>query len=63
MLIIYIHNIKTKDDIADYEYHVMVNTGNIAKGKIKKHKRSDGWAKLVKRIAEQHLSTNAESGQ
>ena len=54
MLAIYIRNIKTtKDDIADYEYVVMVNAEKIAEGKIKKHKRSDGWEPLVRRIAQQ----------
>jgi hypothetical protein len=54
MLSLYIQNVKTVKDIADYEYIVMVNAEKIAEGKIKKYKRSDGWASLVKRIAEQH---------
>jgi len=52
MLTLYIRNVKTKNNIADYEYIVMVNAEKIAKGTIKKHKRSDGWKPLVKRIAE-----------
>jgi hypothetical protein len=52
MLTIYIRNIKTVKDISDYEYLVMVNAEKIAEGKIKGHKRADGWKPLVKRIAE-----------
>jgi hypothetical protein len=55
MLTLYLRNVKTVKDVADYEYIVMVNSEKIAEGKIKKHKRSDGWAKLVKRIAENHI--------
>jgi hypothetical protein len=53
MLTIYLQNIKTVNDIADYKYIVMVNAEKIAEGKVKKHKRSDGWVPLVKRICEQ----------
>jgi hypothetical protein len=64
MLTVYIKNVKTIKDIADYEYIVMVNAEKIAEGKIEKHERSDGWARLVKRIAEKYIdcsiSTNAE---
>jgi hypothetical protein len=52
MLTLYIRNVRTKNDIADYKYLVMVNAEKIAEGKIKGHKRSDGWKPLVKRIAE-----------
>jgi hypothetical protein len=52
MLSIYVRNIKTVKDIADYEYLVMVNAKLIAEGKIKGHNRKDGWKPLVKRIAE-----------
>jgi len=68
MLTVYVRNIKTKNNIANYEYIVMVNAEKIAEGKIKKYKRSDGWALLVKRIAEDNIfikpdvSTNAEKG-
>ena len=53
MLTIYLRNIKTIKGIADYEYVVMVNAEKIAEGKVKGHKRSDGWVLLVKRICEQ----------
>jgi len=52
MLTLYIRNIKTIKGIADYKYIVMLNAVEIAEGKIEKHKRKDGWARLVKRIAE-----------
>jgi hypothetical protein len=51
MLSLYIRNITGKP-ISDYEYVVMVNAEKIASGKILKHRRSDGWAKLVRRIAD-----------
>ena len=54
MLELYIRNTGDKKGISNYEYIVMINAEKIAEGKIKKHKRVDGWAKLVKRIAEQH---------
>lgn len=54
MLTVYIRNISKLKSISDYEYLVMVNSEIIAEGKIKKHKRSDGWAKLVKRIGEEN---------
>ena len=53
MLSIYIQNTKTIDDIADYEYVVMVNAQKIAEGSIEGHKRGDGWQPLVRRIVEQ----------
>jgi hypothetical protein len=52
MLTLYIRNVRTKNDIADYDYLVMVNARKIAEGKIEGHKRADGWKPLVKRIAE-----------
>jgi len=52
MLTLYIRNVKTKNNIADYEYIVMVNSEKIAEGTIKKHNRADGWKPLVRRIAE-----------
>lgn len=54
MLLLYIRNVKTKNNIADYDYVVMVNKTKIAEGTLKKHDRAQGWAKLVKRIAEEH---------
>lgn len=56
MLELYIRNVlHRKTDIDDYEYVVMINAEKIAEGKIKGHKRSTGWAPLVKRIAEQGM--------
>lgn len=51
MLAIYIRNISRKP-ISDYEYVVMVNAEKIANGTVKGHRRKDGWAKLLKLIAE-----------
>jgi hypothetical protein len=58
MLTLYIRNIKTVKGIADYEYIVMVNAEKIAEGEVKGHKRSDGWAKLVHKIADESRKGN-----
>lgn len=60
MLTLYIQNVKTVNDIADYEYAVMVNAEIIAEGGIIGHNRKDGWAPLVKRIAENHMGDKDE---
>ena len=54
---IYIRNISNLKKISNYEYLVMVNAEKIADGKILNHRRSDGWQKLVKRIAEESEGT------
>ncbi len=54
MLTLYIRNVKTVNDIADYKYVAMVNAEVIAEGMIFNHRRADGWAQLVKRIAISH---------
>ncbi len=56
MLEAYIRNVlHRKTEIDDYEYVVMINAEKIAEGKIKKHKRADGWGPLVRRIGEQGI--------
>ncbi len=55
MLTLYIQNIKIVKDIADYKYITMIDAEKIAEGKVKGHIRSDGWAVLVKKIAEKEL--------
>ena len=63
MLTLYILNRKKiKGDDYRYGYITMINSEKIAEGKVL-HTRKEGWAVLVKKIAEQHLSTNAESSQ
>lgn len=57
MLTLYIRNISNLKKISDYEYLVMVNSEKIAGGTVLNHKRSDGWQKLVKRIAEESEGT------
>jgi len=61
MLTLYIRNVKTVKGVADYEYLVAVNATVIEKGFLSGHKRKDGWAVLVKKIAEQHASPTKES--
>ena len=49
MLSIHIHNVTEGDDftVSDYHYRVLVNTDQIASGKILGHRRTDGWQELV----------------
>ena len=54
MLTLYIRRLRNEQGIADYEYVVMVNAEKIAAGEVIGHRRDDGWAPLVKRIAEQN---------
>jgi hypothetical protein len=62
MLTVYVRNIKTVKDIADYEYIVMVNAEKIAEGKVLKHKRSDGWVPLIRGIVEQNEKNEEKKG-
>ena len=55
MLTLYIRNITKCRKISDYEYLVFVNEEKIAEGTLQKHARKDGWAVLIKKIAEQHI--------
>jgi len=53
MLIIKIHNDSTgSNELANYNYDVLVNTSLIASGRIVDHNRTDGWVELVKRLVE-----------
>jgi hypothetical protein len=53
MLILLIQNDSTgTNESANYNYEVRINTRTIAKGHIEGHNRDDGWAVLVKKIAE-----------
>jgi hypothetical protein len=56
MLTLYIRNVRTRKNIADYKYLVMVNSEQIAEGTLEKHNRADGWAKLVKRIGDEAIA-------
>jgi hypothetical protein len=50
MLAVYVHNIKTLDNISDYEYVVMVNARKIAQGTVQNHDRANGWKPLVRKV-------------
>jgi hypothetical protein len=51
MLRIEIHNDGTGDAFtANYTYRVMVNARVIASGKIKGHKRGEGWLELARKV-------------
>ncbi len=51
-LIVYLRNVSGLADISDYEAEVYVNHRKIYAGKVKGHKRADGWQALVKKLAE-----------
>lgn len=56
MLTIRIHNTSEgSNENASYEYWVFINNMEIARGEISGHNRNDGWAELVKSIAEKHM--------
>jgi hypothetical protein len=53
MLIVTLHNIHTdKDDVATYDARVKVNYVTIWDGKVGPHKRGDGAAKLLRKLAD-----------
>lgn len=55
MLTIRIHNEgTTPDGIADYTFRVDVNGREIDRGVVSGHRRSDGWARLLALLVEQH---------
>ena len=61
MLILKIRRTKMVHNIADYTYSVLVNLEEIAHGEIEGHNRADGWAVLVKAIAEQYLKESDDT--
>lgn len=46
---------KGTNENANYRYNVFINNQVIKTGKINGHNRNDGWAKLLKEIAEENL--------
>jgi hypothetical protein len=57
MLTVRIVNISGLAPESDYAYDVYVNDMPITSGILRGHMRDDGWAILVKKIAEQHIVT------
>ena len=55
MLTLTICNVSGLAPVSDYVYAVYVGREQIASGTINGHTRDDGWAKLVKRVAEEHI--------
>jgi hypothetical protein len=56
MLIITLHNKGINETgFSDYEYKVYINETAIAHGKVIKHRRSDGWQKLVRRMLKEDV--------
>ena len=49
---------KGTNESSSYNYVVEVNMREIASGHIDGYNRNDGWAVLVKKIAEQNMVTN-----
>lgn len=56
MLTIQIWNVSDLAPVSDYHYAVYVNREQIATGSINGHTRDDGWAILVKKIADAHIA-------
>ena len=56
MLTIQVWNVSDLAPVSDYKYAVYVNREQIATGLLKDHTREDGWAVLVKKIAEGHIA-------
>lgn len=53
MLTLQILNDTTGDnDTANYTYRVMVNTREVASGRVRGHRRADGWWKLIRLVVE-----------
>jgi len=46
------------NESASYHYFVFVNQKEIQRGGIQGHNRNDGWASLIKAIAEKHLEAD-----
>jgi hypothetical protein len=64
MLILLVHNDGTgTNKKANYDYEVRINERTIRYGKIKDHNRDDGWAILVKTIAEDYLNLNDDKNE
>ena len=47
------------NESANYRYFVFINQKEIERGEIQGHNRKDGWAALVKSIANRHLTPRA----
>jgi hypothetical protein len=56
MLTLQVVNVSDGEPISDYRYTVYINRDVISTGSIRDHKREDGWASLVKQIAEEHIA-------
>jgi len=51
-LIVTARNLSGLADISDYEVGAWINDTPIWKGRVEGHRRADGWAALVRRIAD-----------
>lgn len=51
MLVVYIHNVSEGTPVSSYEWVVLVNRQAIARGVVKRHRRSKGWRELLRRVA------------
>lgn len=64
MLTLQILNDTTGDnDTANYTYRVMVNTREVASGRVKGHRRADDWWKLVRLVIEDGEAASAEDDE
>jgi hypothetical protein len=53
MLTVQIYNLENGQ--GDYRYSVFVNRKEIASGTVQGHREDDGWAKLVRLVADEHI--------
>ena len=56
MLTLQIWNVSDLAPVSDYHYAVYINREQIATGSVNGHTRDDGWAILVKKLAEAHIA-------
>lgn len=63
MLILKLYNtLEGTNENAVYRYAVFINDVQIVEGEVSGHNRNDGWAELVRGIAQHHLTQRAADG-
>jgi hypothetical protein len=56
MLTVQIWNVSDLAPVSDYHYAVYINREQIATGSVLGHTREDGWAVLLKKLADEHIA-------
>ena len=63
MLILKLYNtLEGTNENAVYRYAVFINDVQIVEGEVSGHNRNDGWAELVRGIAQHHLTPRVADG-